>query len=208
EALPGSCVYMQKTAFEDSAGAVPPKVPVSTELDGQVLNWTDEERVILAEDPATVWLTEFIRGGIHSWPDGVESGKWIKLGWAFNDRPTDPHEADRRIIFFRISSYALQVGFNPPLQAYIGRLPRGGHHYGGYYTMTEENWPLIGPAKTPGSFVAGALSGFGTMAACSAGSICADWVVEGNSLPMPSRSRLRATRTKQPWRNWPLSKAA
>ena len=46
-------------------------------------------------------------------------------------------------------------------------------HYGGCYTMTKENWPLIGPAGPDGSFVAGALSGFGTMAACGAGYLAA-----------------------------------
>ena len=46
-------------------------------------------------------------------------------------------------------------------------------HYGGYYTMTNENWPLIGPVGPDGSFVVGALSGFGTMAACGAGYLAA-----------------------------------
>ena len=55
-------------------------------------------------------------------------------------------------------------------------------HYGGYYTMTPENWPLIGPMGTPGAFVAGALSGFGTMAACATGALCAAWVC-GAALP-------------------------
>ena len=44
--------------------------------------------------------------------------------------------------------------------------------------MTKENWPLIGPMKTRGAFMAAALSGFGTMAATMCGAICADWVVE------------------------------
>jgi len=64
------------------------------------------------------------------------------------------------------------------LGPFRARLPRGAHHYGGYYTMTAENWPLIGPSRTAGSFVAGAMSGFGTMAACAAGSICAAWVAD------------------------------
>ncbi len=45
--------------------------------------------------------------------------------------------------------------------------------------MTKENWPLIGPSGPEGAFVAGAMSGFGTMAACMTGSICADWVMGG-----------------------------
>ena len=71
---------------------------------------------------------------------------------------------------------------NPALKAYYGRLPRNISHYGGFYTMTEENWPLIGPMGAEGAFVVGALSGFGTMAACAAGKLCAAWVT-GSNLP-------------------------
>lgn len=39
--------------------------------------------------------------------------------------------------------------------------------------MTPENWPLIGPMRTPGAFMAGALSGFGSMAATATGALCA-----------------------------------
>ena len=62
--------------------------------------------------------------------------------------------------------------------------------------MTKENWPLIGPMRTKGAFVAGALSGFGTMAACATGALCAAWV-QGAELPI-LRVRLlyRAMMTK------------
>jgi glycine/D-amino acid oxidase-like deaminating enzyme len=58
--------------------------------------------------------------------------------------------------------------------------------------MTRENWPLIGPMNTPGAFVAGALSGFGTMAACATGALIARWVC-GETLPdfAPALSRER-----------------
>ena len=69
---------------------------------------------------------------------------------------------------------------SPALATYLGRLPRGARHYGGYYTMTQENWPLIGPTRTSGMFVAGALSGFGTMAATATGAVCAAWVAGGD----------------------------
>lgn len=49
--------------------------------------------------------------------------------------------------------------------------------------MTPENWPLIGPMRTPGAFVAGALSDFGTMAACATGALCAGWVAGGARPP-------------------------
>lgn len=61
------------------------------------------------------------------------------------------------------------------------------HHHGGYYAMTEENWPLIGPMQTSGAFVAGALAGFGSMAACATGWICAAWIT-GSQLPDYARA--------------------
>ena len=71
---------------------------------------------------------------------------------------------------------------NPALKTYYGHLPRQISHYGGFYTMTEENWPLIGPMGVDGAFVVGALSGFGTMSACAAGRLCAAWAM-GSTLP-------------------------
>lgn len=65
---------------------------------------------------------------------------------------------------------------------YYGKLPRSMHHYGGWYTMTDENWPLIGPMGPEGSFMNCAHSGFGTMASCAGGELCAAWVA-GGELP-------------------------
>jgi glycine/D-amino acid oxidase-like deaminating enzyme len=71
---------------------------------------------------------------------------------------------------------------NPGLAAYAEDFPSRFSHYGGYYPMTQENWPLIGPLGVDGAFVAGALSGFGSMSACAAGATCAAWIV-GGELP-------------------------
>lgn len=171
-----SCVYQQKIAFEDRDGIVPRNLPFTIDLDGQTLSWTEEERQILADDPATAKLTRMMQGGIHCRPDGADAGKWIKLGWAFNHMPSDPHGPEPIDAQFPDIVLRGASRLQPGLSAYIGKLPRGAHHYGGYYTMTEENWPLIGPMHTQGMFVAGALSGFGTMAACISGELCADWI--------------------------------
>lgn len=182
EELPVSCVYQQKIAFEDREAAIPRDMPFSIDLDPQEIAWSEEERGLLAEDPAAARFLQRMSGGIHCRPDGAESGRWIKLGWAYNDvasdpaadEPEDPHFPD---IVLRGASR-----LNPSLSRYIGHLPRGVHHYGGYYAMTPENWPLIGPMRTPGAFMAGALSGFGTMAACATGETCAAWIM-GGALP-------------------------
>ncbi len=176
ETLPVSCVYQQKIAFEDRDGAVPRNLPFTIDLDEQELAWTGEERAELGCDSETAKLLRPMPGGVHRRPEGGDGGRWIKLGWATNtvasdpdaDPPIDPNFPDMVV---RAASR-----LSPALATYLGRLPRGARHYGGYYTMTPENWPLIGPMRTPGAFMAGALSGFGTMAATATGAVCAAWV--------------------------------
>ncbi len=182
ERLPVECVFQQKIAFEDREGAIPRRMPFSIDLDGQEIPWTEEERRILAADSDTATLLEPMPGGIHCRPDGGDLGKWIKLGWAKNRTPSDPLGEPPLDPQFPDIVLRAAGKLNPSLRAYLGRLPRGARHYGGYYAMTPENWPLIGPMRTRNAFMAGALSGFGTMAACACGALCAAWMV-GAPLP-------------------------
>ena len=46
--------------------------PFSIDLDEQLMDWSDEEREMLAEDPELAWLTQTVPGGAHSRPDGGE----------------------------------------------------------------------------------------------------------------------------------------
>lgn len=186
EHLPITSVFQQKIAFEDREGAVPRGTPFTIDLDGQEIAWTGDERALLAEDPAAARFLAPMQGGIHCRPDGAEDGRWIKLGWAYNHAVGDPHGADPIDPHFPDIVLRGASRLHPGLAAYIGRLPRNTHHYGGYYTMTEENWPLIGPMATPGAFVAGALSGFGTMAAAATGALTAAWVA---GAPVPDYAR-------------------
>ena len=50
-------------------------------------------------------------------------------------------------------------------------------HYGGFYTTTPENWPLIGATEVEGFYINAAMSGFGTMVACASGELCSQWVL-------------------------------
>lgn len=196
EEVPVKCVYQQKISFQDAEGAVPRDLPFSIDLDDQSLAWGEEDRELLAADPATRHLTEPIKGGVHCRPDGPADGTWIKLGWAYNERASDPHGEEPIDPQFPDTVIRGASRLNPRLAAYIGRLPRGAHHYGGYYTMTEENWPLIGRMKTEGAFIAGALSGYGSMSACATGAIGAAWVA-GSPIPNYARS-LSAERYADP----------
>lgn len=173
ERLPVACVFQQKLAFEDRAGAIPRTLPFTIDLDGQEIPWTAEERELLAADPASAALLRPMPGGIHRRPEGGEGGAWVKLGWAYNTAPSDPAAPPPYDPHFPDILLRAASRLTPALGAYVGKLPRGARHYGGYYAMTPENWPLLGAMATPGAFMAGALSGFGTMAATASGAVCA-----------------------------------
>ena len=70
----------------------------------------------------------------------------------------------------------------PGLKQYYDRIPQPVVHYGGYYTKTRENLPVIGPLDVKGAWVVGALSGFGIMVGCAAGELTAAWI-SGGTLP-------------------------
>ncbi len=183
--LPVFNTLQQKIAFEDVAGAIPRHMPFSIDLDQQEIDWTGEERELLLAEPEFAWLAQTMPGSIHCRPDGGDDGTWVKLGWAYNDQPEtetwDPPLDDQ----FPEIVLRGAARLNPALKTYYGQLPRGTHHYGGWYTMTEENWPLVGPLGPmgpEGAFMNCAMSGFGTMAACAAGELCAAWVA-GSQLP-------------------------
>lgn len=186
EDLPVRNVYQQKIAFEDRERAIPRDMPFSIDLDPQRLAWSEDEAKWLASDPQTTRFLEPMQGSIHCRPDGAPQGTWIKLGWACNHQAGDPHGEDPLDPHFPDIVLRGASRLHPKLAAYVGHLPRGARHYGGYYTMTAENWPLVGRMQTPGAFVAGALSGFGSMAACATGALCAAWVLDE---PVPDYAR-------------------
>ena len=180
--LPVHNVLQQKMAFPDTAGTIPRNMPFAIDMDPQLIDWADDEREVLMSDPDTAWLAREMPGAIHCRPDGGDAGTWVKLGWAYNETPapaTFDVPLDNRFpeIVLRGASR-----LNPALKAYFGRLPRGMHHFGGWYTRTRDNWPLIGAMGPEGAFMNCAMSGHGTMMSCAAGELAAAWVA-GGELP-------------------------
>ena len=174
--LPITNVLQQKIAFPDTENVISRQMPFAADLDGRTLDWSDEERELLLSEDGTAWLGHHILGAIHCRPEGGEHSNWLKLGWAINQTPEEPRwEPDVDPHFPEIVLRGAS-GLNPNLKTYYGRFPSRMHHYGGYYTMTEENIPLIGPHGLDGAFLVGALSGFGSMSACAAGELCARWI--------------------------------
>ena len=180
--LPINNILQQKIVFADSKRAIQRNMPFSIDLDAQMIDWNEEEYALLVEDEELSWLSKTMPGGIHCRPDGGDNGHWIKLGWAYNSTPAQADwnpELDEHFPEIVLRGAAR---LSPSLKAYYDHLPSRLSHYGGYYTMTEENWPLIGSTGVIGAYVVSALSGFGTMAACGAGALCAA-MITGASLP-------------------------
>jgi len=94
----------------------------------------------------------------------ASNGKWVKLGWAYNEQSSEPQEdlANERAADPQFPEIVVRgaAAFIPALKPYIDEPPTRYSHYGGYYTMTEENWPLIGPMEADGAYMVAALSGF------------------------------------------------
>ena len=179
ENLPIKNVFQQKIAFRDHEQVLDRKMPFTIYIDEQELNWSEEDKALLADEPSYDWFLNNFQGGLHIKPEGGMGSILVKLGWAFNHESEEPQWDKRSLEEFPDLVIRGASRFVPELERYIGKLPKPILHYGGYYTKTEENMPLIGPMKTKGAFVLGALSGFGTMACCGAGELVAQHVLDG-----------------------------
>ena len=109
---------------------------------------------------------------IRDRPEGGQGSQIILVLWEYQNRlsepvfpiPEDPLYPE--VALRGLARLVQKVGL------YLGRIPRP-RLDGGYYTRTRENRPLIGRLPVEGTFVIGALSGFGLMAACGAGELLA-----------------------------------
>jgi glycine/D-amino acid oxidase-like deaminating enzyme len=169
----------RKFVIPDPKKIIPRDMPFTIYVDSQFLNWTEEEKAFFVTDEKLHGLLEEFPGGLHIKPDG----QGIKLGWALEKNDFEPTwEIPRSDIFPQIVLRGASR-FIPQLADYANNIPSPLVQYGGFYTRTKENWPLIGPTEQSNVYVIGALSGFGTMAACAAGELCADHIYGKKDLP-------------------------
>lgn len=171
-------VLRQKAVFDDVAQVVPRNAPFTILIDGQVLPWSDVERREIAASNESGLLHGPLPGGIHVKPDDTAGPNAIKLGWAWDQRPTPavlrpmcPPTFPRMVL--RGATRAI-----PGLARYLER-PLMLAHEGGFYARVPDGRPVIGPLGIDGSFIVGALVGFGAMMAMGAGALASDWVLGG-----------------------------
>ncbi len=174
--LPIYSVIQRKIVIPDPAGIIPRDMPFTIYADQQALNWTDEERELIQCDEQYLHLLQTYPAGLHIKPEGSQQ---IKLGWAYNTKPSlprweIPEDPEFRDVVLRGSSR-----FIPGLKQYVDQPTPGPIiEFGGYYTRTAENLPIIGKLDR-GLYTIAALAGYGTMSACAAGELCAKIMAEG-----------------------------
>jgi glycine/D-amino acid oxidase-like deaminating enzyme len=170
-----------KAAFKDTLAVVPRQAPLLIWTDPQVLEWSDEERELLADIPEFHYLLEQMPSGAHTRPEGAADADIAIMLWEYHTEviePVFPPPMDDQYPEIALRGLAPML---PGLRKYFGRMPRP-RLDGGYYTRTQENRPLIGPLPVEGAYVIGALSGFGLMVACGAGELLAAHLA-GKPLP-------------------------
>lgn len=171
-----------KVTFDDHLGVVPRRLPLMVWNDPIRLRWSEEEREELAADPDLAWLLEELPGGAHLRPEGGEDSSRVLMLWAYHTppqaQPEFPPSFDPLYPQVVLRGLARML---PELEVYFER-GREPFVDGGYYTGTAENRPLVGPVGPGGSFLLGAVSGFGIMAAQGAAELLADHLLDD---PLP-----------------------
>lgn len=180
--LPLYCELHSKVSMADPQGAVPRSAPLVIWSDDQKLEWSAEERSLLAEDPETAWLLETLPAGVHVRPEGAGDSPIILILWTYDLDPVQPvfPPVFDEEIYPEVALRGLSRMI-PGLKPYIGRMPKP-FVDGGYYVKTQENRLLAGPLPLEGAFYLGALSGYGLMSSPAAGELLAAHVA-GTQLP-------------------------
>jgi glycine/D-amino acid oxidase-like deaminating enzyme len=166
-----------KAAFDEHLKVVPRDAPMVIFADEQELEWDEDERQMVLDDEDTHWLTQLLPSGVHTRPEGGSGAQTLLVLWDVHDEtvkavfppPIDP-------MYFEIALRGL-CKMIPGLKVYLDKLPKP-YVDGGYYTKTKENRPLASPLPVGGSFVIGAMSGYGIMASAAQGELLAAHITQ------------------------------
>ncbi len=183
EVLPVHSELHLKVAFRDHLEAVPRDAPMLIWNDPQRLAWSEDEREALTELGRNE-LIEAMPGFCHGRPEGRSGSTWVLGLWEYQRKvmePAWPLPRDEMYAEAVIRGLSTMV---PSLAGYRDRLPHTVID-GGFYTKTADNRLLVGPMATSGMYVLGALSGYGIMAACAAGELVTDHILDR---PLPDHA--------------------
>jgi sarcosine oxidase, subunit beta len=179
--LPIFCERHMTVIFKDHLGVIPREAPLMIWIDPIRLAWPEEKRVRLAADRQTQALLAELQPAVHMRPRWGRDSSLVVMQWGYHTDPVEPvFPLPLNPLYPEVVLRGLAVAI-PGLAAYFERHPRTVVD-GGYYVKTAENRPLIGPLPVEGSYLIGALSGYGLQAAAAAGELLATHVV-GGQLP-------------------------
>lgn len=178
-----------KVAFRDHLGVVPRDAPMVIWSDPQTIAWGPEEREALAEAGRRE-LTDPLPIYCHGRPEGGADSRYFVALWEYHgqvQKPVWPLPPDDLYPEVVMRGLATMV---PELNRYRDGLPKSVTD-GGYYTKTEENRPLIGPAGPDGFYLACGYSGFGVMVASGAADLVSRHVMGADLPPYAADFELR-----------------
>jgi glycine/D-amino acid oxidase-like deaminating enzyme len=160
-----------KVSFNDHLGVVPRDAPMLIWSDAQRIPWSEEERSEL-----TALGREELVGAMpplcHGRPEGGADSPYFVGLWEYHREMIEPiWPLPEDPLYPEVVLRGL-TAMIPGLSVYQDRIPPFTVD-GGYYTKTEENRPLIGPAGPRGLHLVAGLSGFGVMVAAAAGDLVA-----------------------------------
>jgi glycine/D-amino acid oxidase-like deaminating enzyme len=180
-AIPVAHELHLKIVLKDHLRIVPRAAPLMIWTDPQHLPWTDDERADLASSAETRWLLDELPGGVHLRPEGGLDNNLVLMLWAYHAAPREPIVPPPLDEFFPEVVLRGLAAMFPGLRTYFGRAPALLYD-GGYYTKTPENRPLAGPLPVEGTYICGALSGYGLMASAAVSELVAAHIT-GSALP-------------------------
>jgi len=164
ERLPVHSEVHHKVGFRDTLGVIPRDAGLLIWNDPQRVAWSDEERHHLEAEGRHDLLGE-MPIACHGRPEGGTGSPWVLALWEYHRKVMEPvWPLPEDPLYGEVVLRGMAAMF-PRMSEYLERMPQRVVD-GGYYTKTIENRPLAGPLQTAGAFVAGAVSGFGIMAAC------------------------------------------
>lgn len=169
-----------KVAYRDHLGVVPRDAPMIIWSDPQRIDWSGDEREALAGQDRVDLLGE-MPVFCHGRPEGGAGSPYLLGLWEYHgvvQEPVWPLPEDPLYPEVVLRGLTTMV---PGLGAYQDRLPQSVVD-GGYYTKTQENRALIGPAGPDGFHLMAGFSGFGVMVAAGAADLLARHVT-GAELP-------------------------
>lgn len=170
-----------KITLRDTARVFPNYGDLMLWNDPQTLEWNETGRAAFSKSDSTRRLPDEFPGGVHFLPKGTAGDPKIMGLWTYDIHEMPYQESPTYDPYLAEITLRGLARFIPAASVYIGR---GNEAVvdGGYYCKTRENRPLIGPLPVQGTYVIGALSGFGVMASQGAADLVSKHIV-GTALP-------------------------